>query len=376
MRLKTLQTPCLVLDRGRLLANAQRMSQRAHDLGVDLRPHLKTAKSIDVARIATRGHSGAITVATLNEAEYFASHGLTDILYAVCVTPNKLDRVARIAATGARVTLITDSVDVARAIASHPAAHSVMIEIDCGEDRTGVAPDSPELMAIARVLDDAPRVDLRGVMTHGGQSYGCHDVASIVAVAEGERRSAADAAEQLRRAGISCEVVSVGSTPTAVHAEHLEGVTEMRPGVYLMGDLFQAGIGACAEGDLAVTVLATIISHRRAANRLVIDAGGLGLSKDRSTQGRAFDAGYGRVLDAVTGSPLGDLHVTSVHQEHGEVTSAQPMDWEALPVGSLVRVAPNHVCMTAAMYDTYAVVEGDDAVVALWPRTNGWGPGA
>ena len=170
--------------------------------------------------------------------------------------------------------------------------------------------------------------------------------------------------------------MSVGSTPTAVHAKHLDGVTEMRPGVYLMGDLFQAGIGACAEGDLAVTVLATIISHRRSSNRLVIDAGGLGLSKDRSTQGRPFDAGYGRVLDAVTGAPLGDLKVTSVHQEHGEVTSAQPIDWDALPVGSLVRVAPNHVCMTAAMYGEYAVVDGDDVGLALWPRTNGWGPGA
>jgi D-serine deaminase-like pyridoxal phosphate-dependent protein len=376
MRLSTLQTPCLVLDRSRLVTNARRMSQRAHDLGVDLRPHLKTAKSIDVARIATQGHSGGITVATLNEAEYFASHGLTDILYAVCVTPNKLDRVARIAATGAHLTLITDSVAVAQAIARHPGSHSVMIEIDCGEDRTGVSPDSSELMAIARVLDSAPRVDLRGVMTHGGQSYGCHDLASIVAVAETERLAAIGAADQLRGAGISCEVVSVGSTPTAVHAVHLDGVTEMRPGVYLMGDLFQAGIGTCGEGDLAVTVLATVISHRRSANRLVIDAGGLGLSKDRSTQGRAFDAGYGRVLDAVTGAPLGDLQVTSVHQEHGEVTSARPLDWEVLPIGSLVRVAPNHVCMTAAMYDQYAVVDGDDAVVALWPRTNGWGPGA
>ena len=351
------------------------MSERAKELGVDLRPHLKTSKSIDVARIATRGHSGAVTVATLNEAEYFASHGIKDILYAVCVTPNKLDRVAQMTSIGARVTLITDSVEVAHAIASHPGEHSVMIEIDCGEDRTGVSPEGTELLEIAHVLDKGPRVELRGVMTHGGQSYGCHDLESIVAVAEVERRSVVRAAERLTTSGIRCEVVSVGSTPTAVHAKHLDGVTEMRPGVYLMGDLFQAGIGACAEGDLAVTVLATIISHRRSANRLVIDAGGLGLSKDRSTQGWPFDAGYGRVLDAVTGAPLGDLKVTSVHQEHGEVTSAQPIDWDALPIGSLVRVAPNHVCMTAAMYDEYAVVDGDDVVLALWPRTNGWGPG-
>jgi D-serine deaminase-like pyridoxal phosphate-dependent protein len=376
MTLSTMQTPCLVLDRGRLIANARRMTRRAQALGVDLRPHLKTAKSIDVARIATEGHSGAITVATLNEAEYFAGHGLTDILYAVCVTPNKLDRVARMTATGTQVTLITDAVAVARAIADHPGAHSVMIELDCGEDRTGVRPDAPELLEIAHVLDRAPRVHLRGVMTHGGQSYACGDLPSIVRVAEVERQAATGAAERLRAAGITCDVVSVGSTPTATHAAHLHGVTEIRPGVYLMGDLFQAGLGSCGDGDLAVSVLSTIISHRRSANRLVLDAGGLGLSKDRSTQGRAFDAGYGRVLDALTGEPLGDLQVTSVHQEHGEVTSAHPLDWGALPIGSLVRVAPNHVCMTAAMYDQYAVVDGDDVIVALWPRTNGWGPGA
>ena len=212
MRLSTLQTPCLVLDRGRLVQNAQRMGERAKELGVDLRPHLKTAKSIDVARIATRGHSGAVTVATLNEAEYFASHGIKDILYAVCVTPNKLDRVAQMTSIGARVTLITDSVEVARAIASHPGEHSVMIEIDCGEDRTGVSPEGRELLEIAHVFDKAPRVELRGVMTHGGQSYGCHDLESIVAVAEVERRSVVRAAERLTASGIRCEVVSVGSS--------------------------------------------------------------------------------------------------------------------------------------------------------------------
>ena len=372
MRLNQLDTPCLLLDRARLEGNAQRMQQRAQELGVELRPHLKTAKSIEVARIASGGPPAAITVATLNEAEYFASHGVPDILYAVCVTPNKLDRVARLNASAVRVSVIVDSMLAAKALAEHPGQHAALLEIDCGEDRTGLSLDDPALLDIARCLHQAPRCRFRGVMTHGGHSYKGAEPAEIRAVAEQERSSVVEAAERLRQAQIPCQIVSVGSTPTATHALQLEGVTEMRPGVYLFGDLFQAGIGCCAVEDIACSVLATVISHRRTSNRLVIDAGGLALSKDRSTAGRSFDAGYGRILAGHRGEPIHDLQVYSVHQEHGEVGSADELPWQRLPIGALVRVLPNHVCMTAAMYDRYFVLDEAAQVMAEWDRSNGW----
>ena len=165
MHLADLQTPCLLIDRTKLRRNLNRMSARARKLGVDLRPHLKTTKSSEVAKLATEGHSGAITVSTLREAEYFADAGYRDILYAVCVTPNKLDRVARLTNQGVQLTVIVDSVEAAHAVAQHPGVHFAMVEVDCGEDRTGLKPDDEALVTCAKHLCEAERVGFRGVVT-------------------------------------------------------------------------------------------------------------------------------------------------------------------------------------------------------------------
>ena len=364
-----LPTPCLVLDRERLDGNIRRMRSRAASLGVQLRPHIKTSKSASVATCAV-GPGGPLTVSTLREAEYFASYGFVDLTYAVAIVPDRLDRAARLTAAGVQIGLFVERLDVARAMAAHPGRFDAFIEVDCGEDRTGTG-STEDLLAIARTLHEAPRCQLRGIATHGGHSYGARSVAERVAVAEQERATAVAAAEALRGIGIPCPEVSVGSTPTAVHAAHLQGVTEMRPGVYILGDLFQAGIGSHSVDDIACSVLSTVLSQRSRSGRVVIDAGGLALSKDRSTAGWPFDAGYGRLADAVSGDLLGGLQVASVHQEHGEVALRGDIPADRLAVGTRVRVLPNHICMTAAQYDRYHVVS-EGRVVAIWPRVNGW----
>ncbi len=377
MKLSELDTPALILDRGRLEANVARMSARARTLRVDLRPHMKTAKSAEVGRLATAGHSGGITVSTLKEAEYFAEHGFTDMIYGVGISLAKLARVARLQAAGARVAVITDSLDVARGIGARAAElgarFEVLIELDTGDGRAGLGPDSEALIEIGQALDGAADVDLRGVLTHAGQSYGCREIADVEAVAESERAGAVAGAERLRAAGLPCPVVSVGSTPTAMHARNLDGVTEMRPGVYVFNDVFQADIHSCALGDIAVSVLATVTGHHRARGEVVIDAGGLALSKDRSTQAGPRDIGYGLVVDAAGGTSLPELHVARVSQEHGVVTApGGDMPFDALAPGTRVRVLPNHSCFTAAAYEGYHVVAGSDEVEAEWSRVNGW----
>jgi len=377
MKLSELDTPVLILDRGRLEANVARMSARARALGVDLRPHMKTSKSAEVGRLATVGHSGGITVSTLKEAEYFAEHGFADMIYGVGISLDKLVRVARLQAGGARVAVITDSLDVARGIGARAAElgarFEVLIELDTGDGRAGLGPDSEALIEIGQALDGAADVDLRGVLTHAGQSYGCREIADLEAVAETERAGAVAGAERLRAAGLPCPVVSVGSTPTAMHARNLEGVTEMRPGVYVFNDVFQADIHSCALGDIAVSVLATVTGHHRARGEIVIDAGGLALSKDRSTQSGPRDIGYGLVVDAAGGASLPELHVARVSQEHGVVTApGGALPFDALPPGARVRVLPNHACFTAAAYEGYHVIAGSDEVEAEWPRVNGW----
>ncbi len=377
MKLDDIRTPALVLDRARLDRNLAAMSARMRALGVDLRPHLKTAKSVEVARRATAGHSGAIAVSTIREAAAFARAGFTDMIYAVGIAPAKLADVAAIQATGAHLAVVTDSVAVARAIAAHPAGATapfrVLIEIDSGAGRAGLAPDDPALSAIAEILASAPGVELRGVLTHAGHAYHCRTTAEIEAVAEAERQAAVAAAQRLRDAGHDCPVVSVGSTPTAVFARRLEGVTEARPGVYMFYDLFQLGLGCCAVDDLALSVLASVIGHRPREGRLLIDAGALALSQDRSTAAQAEDQGYGRLAGLVDGRPLDALKVVAVNQEHGIVAAQNgPVPFDALPIGARVRVLPNHACMTAAAHDRYHVVAGDDSIVAIWPRCNGW----
>jgi D-serine deaminase-like pyridoxal phosphate-dependent protein len=374
MNLADAATPALVLDRERLRRNCERMLERCRSLGVRLRPHMKTLKSIEAARLAIDPELGGIAVSTLQEADYFADHGIEDIQLAICITPAKLDRAAEIAGRVPRFSFFLDSIDTGRAVAAHPLAQRfrVWIEIDSGGRRTGLLPDDDALLEVARVIADSP-ASLAGVATHGGHSYDGRDAESIAAVAEEERVAVVTAAERLRAGRFTVPGVSAGSTPTAVHARSGEGLTEFRPGVYMAGDLFQAAIGSLPEEDIAVSVLATVISHKPERNQIVVDAGGLALSKDRSTSALVEgDLGYGLVVDLEGRPAYGRLTVASVHQEHGEIRSEAPLPFERLPIGTKVRVLPNHVCMTAAGYPESLVVDGGTEVVATWDRVNGW----
>jgi D-serine deaminase-like pyridoxal phosphate-dependent protein len=360
-----LPTPCLVLDRPILLRNIARMAAALVAKGVPLRPHMKTAKSIDVARLALAGQPGAITVSTLAEAEYFSAHGIADILYAVGMTPQKLAQVAKLNEAGARIAVITDDPDTASAIAAHAAAPRALIEIDTGEARGGVGPEDAALTEIAARLGP----HLAGVMTHAGHSYAGRTASDMARIAEAERAGVVRAAERLRAAGHAVPIVSMGSSPTALYADGLAGVTEMRAGVYMFGDLFQAEIATHGVADIAVTVLASVIGRRD--GQVLIDAGGIALSKDRSTQATPHDYGYGLVLDSDGKPTLGRSLVARAYQEHG-VVALDPAVTTPLPIGTRLRIAPNHTCMTVAAHDRYFVTDGGPEIVAIWPRVNGW----
>lgn len=368
MILSELPTPCLVLDRYRLVRNIDGMARAVARFGIGLRPHMKTAKSAEVARLALAGQTGGITVSTLAEAEYFAAHGITDILYAVAITPQKLDEVAKLNAAGAEIMVVTDDANVAARIAAHPARMRALIEIDTGEGRSGVAPDSRVLPSIAAHLGTR----LAGVMTHAGHSYAGRSLEEIAGVAEAERSGVVYAAQVLRSLGYPCAIISMGSSPTALHAASLDGVTEVRAGVYMFGDLFQAGIGTHGMDDIAMTVLASVIGLRPRERRLILDAGGLALSKDRSTEATPIDYGFGLMLDVAGRPSFGHAIVRRAYQEHGVVECDPTRPFPELAIGDKVRIAPNHTCMTAAAHDRYHVVEGGEEVQAVWNRVNGW----
>jgi len=375
--LDELDTPALVLDAARMERNIARLTQRLSALGVRFRPHVKTAKSIDVARRLFPEGRGPITVSTLKEAEYFAAAGMTDITYAVGLAPAKIARLRSLVDRGIDVSVIIDSEEQARALAAAArrggAMPAVLLEIDCDGHRGGLTPADGRLAAIAGILRDGG-IELRGVLTHAGESYRCRDGVGLPEAAEAERAAAVAAAELLRSHGHAAPVVSVGSTPTAHFARDLTGVTEVRAGVFVFFDLVMHGIGVCAIDDIALSVLATVIGHKPEKGWIMTDAGWTALSRDRGTASHPVDQGYGLVCDA-DGVPYPDVIVADVSQEHG-IIAVRPGSGAALPdipVGAQVRILPNHACATGAQHEIYHVVRtGSRDVVARWPRMRGW----
>ena len=368
-----LKTPALLLNRGRLKRNAARMREHVAELGVTLRPHVKTSKSIDVLRVLADGADLPITVSTLAEARYFFALGVTDILYAVGIEPVKFAEVAELIHAGCKLRVILDTLEAAQALRAFSEAEQVcieaLIEIDSDGHRAGVAADDDLLIEIGRTLGDA----LAGVMTHAGASYDCRERSEFEAVAEQERALTVRSAERLRAAGLPCSIVSVGSTPSVSYARDLTGVTEVRVGVYAFGDLVQSQLGTCATDDIAIGVLASVIGHNRHHGRVLTDAGFLALSRDAGMRDGPIDWGYGAVCDPVSGSVMDDVIVSSTNQEHGIITARDgEIDFDRFPIGSRVLELPNHACATAAAYDRYYVTEGGERITAVWDRVNGW----
>ena len=376
--LDELVTPCLLLDQAVMRRNIRRMSDRIGGLGGVLRPHVKTNKSIEVLReIRAGGNTRGITVSTLSEADYFLRHGVTDITYAVGIAPNKFGPAADLMARGADLKVILDNVGMAERIAHYAAERGVtfkvLIELDTDGHRSGADPFGDDLLYIGRVLHESARIEFTGVLTHAGESYACRSEAALLSMARQERDRSIAAADRLRSEGIPCPVVSIGSTPTALAVDDLDGVTEVRPGVYVFFDLVMAGLGVCSVDDIAISVLASVTGFQAERDWAILDAGWMAISRDRGTADQETDFGYGMVAD-LAGQPVGDLFVSDANQEHGIVSSRSGDCHPAaiLGLGELVRIFPNHACATAAQFDHYVVVDAEGQPCGDWERVGGW----
>jgi len=371
-----LDTPSALIDSRRMKANIDRMQQRMDALGVRFRPHVKTSKCVGVANAQLAAGAAGITVSTLKEAEQFFAAGVTDVLYAVSIAPAKLSHVQALRQSGCDLKIITDSVAGAEAIAhfgnAHAATFEVWIEVDVDGHRAGVDPCGDALLAVARTLHERG-MRVGGVMAHAGSSYDCDRPDALRDIAEQERARSVLAARRLRDAGLPCPVISVGSTPTALSAQTLEGVTEVRAGVYVFFDLVMHNIGVCSTDDIALSVLTTVIGHQEAKGWAMVDAGWMAMSRDRGTQKQRHDFGYGQVCTE-EGAVVDGYIVETANQEHGIVCCADGVD-DAIaarfPVGTRLRVLPNHACATGAQFPEYHVIlpSGD---VETWPRFHGW----
>ena len=346
-------TPGLVVDLDIVARNIERLASGARDRGVALRPHVKTHKSVALARMQLEAGAVGISVGTVGEAEVMAAGGIDDIFIAYPVWADGA-RAARLAAVHRVATLSVgiDSVEGARRLAMAVEAAdrplTVLVEIDSGGRRTGVA-DPAEAI---RVADAARSAGLRvdGVFTHGGHSYNGPEAA--VPAAADEVAMLAAAADALRRGGHAIRRVSAGSTPTALLSATGQ-VTEIRPGTYLLGDRQQLVLGAVPPDGLAVVVAATVVSTA-VPGQVVVDAGAKTLTKDRAP----FLEGFG-LLPAYP-----DAVIERLSDYHGVI--AIPPGTPAPRLGEVVAIVPNHVCPVVDLFETFVAIRAG-SVVGNWP---------
>jgi D-serine deaminase-like pyridoxal phosphate-dependent protein len=364
-----------LVDLEALERHCARMSARADRLRVKLRPHVKTHKCVDIARIQTRGHSGAITVSTMAEARAFASAGFTDVIYAVPVPFPAIPEAAALRRLGVQLKLLLDHETTLWELESFGSAQgvffSVLLKVDCGYHRAGVDPERSESVAFAERVARSPHLKLEGVLTHAGHAYTCRSREEVRAVAERERAVMARFAARLRTAGVLVSEVSAGSTPTCCVAEDWTGVTEIRPGNYVFFDAFQQAMGNCSlEDALAFTVLASVIGHYPERGALLLNAGALALSKDAGPVHLDPGCGFGIACDLL-GKPIPGLKMTCLSQEHAEVSVPAREIFDRFPVGAPIRIIPNHSCLAAACFERYLVLRGGE-VVDEWRTERGW----
>ncbi|HEV3039278.1 MAG TPA: alanine racemase [Candidatus Angelobacter sp.] len=365
-------TPAFLVDQAIVVRNCATMREKAQRSGIAFRPHVKTHKTIEIAQMQVGNSSGPITVSTLAEAEFFARHGFDDITYAVPISPAKLQRAATLARQIKRLNLLLDSSETLKALQDFHTAQGVIfdmfLKVDSGYHRAGVDPDSPESAQLGVALANSSALRFHGLLTHAGHSYNSRNPAEIRNVAVQETESLTRLRAKIAEQGADKLIRSIGSTPTTSVVEKFTGTEEVRPGNYVFYDAFQVRIGACSLSQCAVSVLATVIGSYPRHGHLLIDGGALAFSKDPGPDHMDRECGFGVVCDLDL-NPL-PMNLMVLSQEHGKI-QAEPTVLARYPVGTRLRIVPNHSCLTAAMYDSYHVVQ-NGGVGAQWRPVRGW----
>jgi D-serine deaminase-like pyridoxal phosphate-dependent protein len=364
-----LTTPAFLVDREVVQRNCEAMLAKARASGVAFRPHVKTHKTVEVGRMQHGGTAGPITVSTLAEAELFAGAGFRDITYAVPIAPQKLGAAAALAARVERLAVLVDSERALHAIeefsASNGTTFDVFLKVDCGYHRAGVDPESPDSVRLAVALARSEAVRFQGLLTHAGHSYDAGGVDEIRRIAAEEAGALTRFRALLAADGLGDTRRSVGSTPTLSVLDRFTECDEVRPGNYVFYDAFQATIGSCRREDVAVSVLTTVVGSYPERSSIIVDAGALALSKDIGPEHVSPRFGYGLVCDLAL-QPL-PMRIAALSQEHGRIV----VSGHVPPVGTQLRILPNHSCLTAAMFDRYHVVS-EGRIRGEWRPARGW----
>jgi D-serine deaminase-like pyridoxal phosphate-dependent protein len=337
MRIEELDTPTLTADLDAVERNIARMQAYADEHGLALRPHIKTHKLPEVARMQLAAGARGITCQKLGEAEVMADAGIDDILISFPLVGEA--KAERLAALARRITVSVagDSAAVATGLAPTLARHGLevgfLVECDTGNARTGV--QTPEEAAeLAQLVERLDGLRFAGLMTY-----------PTLPESGPWLRAAREAIE---RAGLSVERVSGGGTPTARQTHEVVEVTELRPGTYVYGDRACIANGSVPVEDCALRVLATIVSTPT-PTRAILDAGSKALTSDLAVGA----SGHGLLLEHP------EAEVYKLNEEHGHV------EVRGCAVGDRVTIVPNHACATVNMYDEIVMHRGGEVVDTL-----------
>nr|XP_056713488.1 D-serine dehydratase-like [Euleptes europaea] len=366
-RVEDLPTPAFTVDLDVVKRNTQEMAERFRALGVNLRPHMKTHKSLEGGDLMTGGTRRRIVISTLAEARFFADGGFDDILYAYPLPFDKVEECATLAERLESFHVLVDSAEALALLKGRPLHRGkrwkVWLKIDCENKRAGVRHTDPAALELAQAIAAGP-MELAGVYAHCGNSYHCQGVPEIQSVAQTTTEMVLQFMEKLREEGIPCPVASIGSTPSCSRpVPEMAKLQEVHPGNYIFYDVQQMTIGSCQLTDIAVRVLTRVIGHYPHRNQMLVDCGWTGLSLHSLGQ---LPTGYA----LVEGHP--NLKLVGMSQEHGRVEAVTgKLDLAQFPLGSLLSLIPYHACATAAMHPVYYVhIKGQ--VVATWKPVKGW----
>ncbi|MDK2823211.1 MAG: hypothetical protein PWQ67_1478 [Clostridia bacterium] len=354
-----LDTPVLLIEKEIMQKNLRDMQVKANKSGVNLRPHTKTHRTPAIAKMQVEAGAKGITVAKVGEAEVMAEAGLKDIFIANEIYgKQKMERLKEVAKK-VRVSIGVDNKEQVMALsevftdAGFPI--EVLIEVEIGEKRSGLVPGE-ELVELAKFITNTPNVKFKGIFSHEGHTYGASSPEECVQLFKKSQEDTLYAAELIRKAGIELEVISMGATPSLMLGEILPGITEIRPGTYILMDAAQ-GHAINDYSRCAITVLATVVS-KPTPERVVLDTGVKALTAFTRNKGICFTPGFGIVKG------FEDLRLDKLYDEHGLINNREAS--EKLKIGDKVEIIPNHVCPTCNLYDKIYLIK-DDMVIDELP---------
>jgi D-serine deaminase-like pyridoxal phosphate-dependent protein len=365
MHIDALSTPALIVDTVRIRANITRWQSHAAQYGVALRPHIKTHKTIEIARMQQAAGAHGITAAKLSEAECFVDAGWQDVFVAYPIIGIDKCRHAARLAKKCRLIVAVDSVvgvtQLATVAADAQVVIYVRIEVDSGLHRCGVQPD--DVMRLVEIISGASYLQLDGLFTYRGAWFSNANGRSPVELGREEGELLVQVADFVRQNGVSVDSVSVGSTPTGMAAATVPGVTEIRPGTYVFGDDMQIFAQSCTPSQVALSILCTVVS-RPDVQTATIDAGAKTFSGDVNYE-RMGLTGYATAVDY-------DATLVRMSEEHGVLKLAPGVD---LPIGARIAMRPIHVCTTVNLSDELYLhdsLTGDCIPIPIVARGKRW----